>query len=80
MNKEVNGYKCPKCGAEGKYHGEHVAAVKQVKVGKISVVNVGWGCWSCGHEWGFEPLKEPMSAEQETKGGDAYAKLALRKD
>ncbi len=60
MNKEGMGKKCPDCGAEGKYHGEHVAAVKQVKVGKRSVVNAGWGCWSCGHEWGFEALKEPM--------------------
>ncbi|MBA7678042.1 hypothetical protein ES703_86313 [subsurface metagenome] len=60
MNKEGNGYKCPECGAAGKYHGEHVAAVRQVKGGRLTEVNVGWGCWSCGHEWGFEPLKEPM--------------------
>lgn len=58
MNKEGNGYKCPKCGAEGKHHGEHVAAVRHVKTGNVTVIDVGWGCWNCGHEWGFEALKE----------------------
>lgn len=58
VNSGENGKKCPKCGAVGRYHGEHYAAFRQMKAGKISVVNVGWRCWNCGHEWGFEALKE----------------------
>ena len=69
--------KCPKCGAEGKYHGEHVAAVRQIKVGKTSVVNVGWRCWNCGHEWGFEALKEPMLTEEEIREEQELADMGL---
>jgi len=67
--------KCPKCGAEGKHHGEHYAAVRQIKVGKISVVNVGWGCWNCGHEWGFD--KEPMLTEEEIREEQELADMGL---
>lgn len=77
MSKEGNGHKCPKCGAAGKYHGEHYAATRQLKVGKITVVNVGWGCWNCGHEWGFEALKEPMLTEEEIREEQELADMGL---
>jgi len=64
-NNVQTGEKCPKCGAEGKaYHGEHETAVRNVKLprptifGSTTVVDVGWRCWNCGHEWGFELVKE----------------------
>jgi len=53
------GEKCPECGAEGKYHGEHETAVRNHKLHGQSIVDVGWRCWNCGHEWGFEvPQRE----------------------
>lgn len=49
------GKNCPSCGAEGKaYKGEHETAVRNSTVNGIAVVDVGWRCWQCGHEWGFE--------------------------
>ena len=64
----VTGKKCPNCGAEGKYNGEHEAAVRVIEVGRVkpemikrNIVDVGWRCWNCGYEWGFE-------AEQEGSG------------
>ncbi len=24
-----------------------------------NIVDVGWRCWNCGHEWGFELAKMP---------------------
>lgn len=75
MNKEGNGYKCPKCGAEGKYHGEHYAAFRQIKSGKITVVNVGWRCWNCGHEWGFQ--EESMLTDEEIREEKELADMGL---
>ena len=63
MSKVTNlGKKCPNCGAEGGYNGEHEAAVRNIEVGRVegikrNMVDVGWRCWSCGHEWGFELAK-----------------------
>jgi len=56
------GRKCPKCGAEGKHQGEHETAVRNIEVGRVegikrNIVDVGWRCWNCGYEWGFELLK-----------------------
>ncbi len=48
------GEKCPNCGAEGKYHGEHETAVRNYKLRGQSIADVGWRCWNCGWEWGFE--------------------------
>ena len=57
MSKVANsGKKCPNCGAEGKCHGEHEAAVRNVKLASQTIVDVGWHCWNCGHERGFELL------------------------
>ncbi|GAI59969.1 unnamed protein product, partial [marine sediment metagenome] len=40
--------------AEGKYHGEHETAVRNYKLRGQSIADVGWRCWNCGWEWGFE--------------------------
>ena len=48
------GRKCPKCGAEGRWQGEHETVVKNYKFSFGAVADVGWRCWSCGYEWGFE--------------------------
>jgi predicted HNH restriction endonuclease len=49
------GKKCPECGAEGKaWHGEHETAVRNYKLPNQTIADVGWRCWHCGHEWGFE--------------------------
>ena len=66
MTKITNlGKKCPKCGAEGRYNGEHDTAVRNFEVGRVkpemikrNIVDVGWRCWSCGYEWGFEAEQE----------------------
>jgi rubredoxin len=47
------GRKCPQCGAEGKGQTEHETAVHNIRLNRISVVDVGWRCWNCGHESGF---------------------------
>jgi hypothetical protein len=56
---------CPMCGAEGKGHnGEHEPAIIQGKGTfydlPANIILMGWRCWKCGHEWGFEfePEKE----------------------
>lgn len=55
IKTQSEGEKCPKCGAEGDvYQGEHETAVRQKEVGGVLIVNVGWRCGKCGHEWGFE--------------------------
>lgn len=62
MSKVTNvlGKNCPNCGAEGKWHGEHETVVRNFEAGrgktgvKLNIVDVGWRCWNCGHEWGFE--------------------------
>lgn len=56
------GKKCPQCGAEGDWYGEHEAVVRNIEVGRVNdikrnIVDVGWRCWNCGHEWGFELVK-----------------------
>lgn len=56
------GKKCPNCGAEGRYNGEHEAAVKNIEVERVNgtkrnIVDVGWRCWNCGYKWGFELAK-----------------------
>ena len=49
---------CPKCGTVAVHH----AAIRQGKgyVGdvRVSVVEFGWECVKCGHEWGFEYFME----------------------
>ena len=40
---------CPKCHTAA----VHPAAVRQ-SPGLPGIVDVGWMCKSCGHEWGFE--------------------------
>lgn len=46
--------KCPGCGDPG----PHEAAVRSGKVKDMGVVDVGWRCRKCGHEWGFEYFHE----------------------
>ena len=45
---------CPKCGA----HGEHPPAVRQGVADwhgvSIGIIDFGWRCFDCKHEWGFE--------------------------
>jgi len=73
VDKVTNlGKKCPKCGAEGRYNGEHETAVRCIEAGRVkpemikrNIVDVGWRCWNCGYEWGFELLKDgarPLSS------------------
>ncbi len=67
MSNTETGKKCPKCGAEGKWQGEHETAVRNIEVGRVggikrNIVDVGWRCWNCGHEWGFE-LISPNGTE-----------------
>jgi len=45
---------CPSCAAEGKWYGEHETAVRNYQSPSQTIVDVGWRCWNCGHEWGFE--------------------------
>lgn len=45
---------CPQCGAAGKYNGEHETVVRNYSFPSGKVVDVGWRCWNCGYEWGFE--------------------------
>jgi len=63
-NNGETGKKCPQCGAEGRYNGEHETAVRNMEVGRVNdikrnIVDVGWRCWNCGWEWGFELVKMP---------------------
>jgi len=57
--KDDTGKKCPKCGAEGKCNGEHETAVRNYKLAGQTIVDVGWRCWNCGYEWGFEVPQMP---------------------
>lgn len=43
---------CPKCGVSD----EHPPAFRQHATEGILVVECGWRCNSCGHEWGFEEI------------------------
>ncbi|GAI70605.1 unnamed protein product [marine sediment metagenome] len=54
MSNVETGKRCPNCGAEGDYHGEHETVVKNYRFAWGAVADVGWRCWSCGYEWGFE--------------------------
>jgi hypothetical protein len=59
MPSEVLERPCPKCGAVGKgLNGEHEAAVREGKFLRHKVIDVGWRCWKCGFEWGFDELEE----------------------
>ena len=62
INK-VTGKICPSCGVEGKCQGEHMTAVRNYTFPWGSVVDVGWQCWNCGFEWGFEVPKEHMAGQ-----------------
>jgi len=53
-NNIETGKKCPKCGAGGKWHGEHETAIRSYSFPWGAVGDVGWRCWNCGCEWGFE--------------------------
>jgi len=72
MKASKPGGKCPNCGAEGKYHGEHETAVRNYKLCGRSIVDVGWRCWNCGWEWGFEVQEGMITldewAEKSRKG------------
>jgi len=57
-NNGETGKKCPNCGAEGRaWRGEHETAVRNYQVPGQTIVDVGWRCWNCGWEWGFELAK-----------------------
>jgi len=51
------GKKCPQCGAEGRWYGEHETVVRNLRLQRQTIVDVGWLCWNCGHEWGLELVK-----------------------
>jgi hypothetical protein len=57
MAVQDEAHPCPECG----YIAVHNVAVRSGKrvVYKMSVgvVDVGWHCKKCGHEWGFEVIK-----------------------
>jgi hypothetical protein len=57
VEENVREQPCPSCGAIGKGpNGEHATALRSgTKPGLGFVpIDVGWRCWKCGHEWGFE--------------------------
>lgn len=58
VNNVEAGKKCPNCGVEGKWHGEHETAIKNYQFAFGAVADVGWRCWNCGWEWGFEVLEK----------------------
>ena len=64
------GKKCPSCGAEGRWHGEHETAVRHLKLSRQTIVDVGWRCWNCDHEWGFELLKDRLKVSEKGEGCD----------
>lgn len=66
MNSQT-GRKCPNCGVEGRYNGEHETATRNYQVPGKTIVDVGWRCWNCGQEWGFELVK--MLGESEPGEG-----------
>ncbi len=65
VSEAQTGKKCPNCGAEGKWHGEHETAVRNYQIYPAgrdfepprTIVDVGWRCWNCGWEWGFEVVE-----------------------
>ena len=63
MGNSETGGKCPNCDAEGRWHGEHETAVRNYKFSWGAVADVGWRCWNCGWEWGFEVLEEDTAGE-----------------
>ena len=60
---ETQGKICPECGAKGEvWDGEHETTTRQSDTGNFHIVDVGWKCGKCGHEWGFEtPALEPVN-------------------
>ena len=54
VSEAKTGKICPNCGAQGKYHGVHETAVRNYTLPQGKVVDVGWRCWNCAYEWGFE--------------------------
>ncbi|GAI84562.1 unnamed protein product, partial [marine sediment metagenome] len=58
-NNGETGKKCPKCGAGGRWYGEHETVVRNYQAPGQTIVDVGWRCWNCGWEWGFELVKMP---------------------
>jgi len=55
--EESDGKRCPNCTSGGQgANGEHETAIHQVKSQGVSVnvIDMGWCCWNCGYEWGFE--------------------------
>jgi PHP family Zn ribbon phosphoesterase len=57
INVNSQGKVCPNCGAKGKaWQGEHATCARHCDTGKVNIVDVGWKCYECGHEWGFEFL------------------------
>ena len=68
MIEAQTGKICPNCGAEGRWHGEHETAVRNCRFLRRTIVDVGWRCWNCEYEWGFELLKEAAQEKQEGGG------------
>ncbi|HLA27144.1 MAG TPA: hypothetical protein VJZ49_04550 [Syntrophales bacterium] len=53
--EQSDGKRCPNCTSQGQTaSGEHATAAHQVKSQGVSVIDIGWRCWNCGYEWGFE--------------------------
>ncbi|GAI48806.1 unnamed protein product [marine sediment metagenome] len=67
MSNVQTGKKCPKCGAEGRYNGEHETAVRNYSFPWGAVADVGWRCWNCGYEWGFEVQWEGLPLDAHTE-------------
>lgn len=63
MSEVETGKKCPNCGAGGRHDGEHQTAVRNCKLPDQTIIDVGWRCWNCGYEWGFEVLKGQEQSE-----------------
>ena len=59
MNDDPERRPCPKCGAPA----PHGAAVRQRSMSGWNLVDMGFECRACGHEWGFEVLTEPQDEE-----------------
>ena len=76
-NNIETGKKCPNCGAEGKSQGEHETAVKNYTFPWGSVADVGWRCWNCGWEWGFEVREEHLRKE---KNEYAWLRIIRKED
>lgn len=60
-HEEVVPRPCPSCGTVA-VHPPGVRSGKRfdAELGReVGVVDIGWACRACGHEWGFEVLTEP---------------------